>query len=58
MISSSLELLLVIPRSHHSNMFSLPVISPLKPVPTSSNDATRPPNLILPVVGAVTEIKF
>ena len=35
-------------------MFSLPVISPLKPVPTSSKEATRPPNLMFPVVGAVT----
>ena len=39
-------------------MFSLPVISPLNPVPTSSKDATRPPNLMLPVVGAVTRDKI
>jgi hypothetical protein len=37
-----------------SKMFSLPVISPLNPVPTSNNEAMRPLDLMLPVVGAVT----
>jgi hypothetical protein len=35
-------------------MFSLPVISPLNPVPTSNNEAIRPLDFMLPVVGAVT----
>ncbi|MNR56630.1 hypothetical protein D3C85_1772400 [compost metagenome] len=36
------------------NIFSRPVISPLKPVPTSNKDAIRPRDFILPAVGAVT----
>ena len=46
---------LVIPRiAPFKKMFSLPVNSPLNPVPTSSNEAIRPRDFILPVVGAVT----
>ena len=34
-------------------MFSLPVKSPLKPVPTSSKDFTRPRKIASPEVGSV-----
>ena len=36
------------------NMFSLPVISPWNPVPTSSNEAILPLARMVPVVGEVT----
>ncbi|MNQ67692.1 hypothetical protein D3C85_822260 [compost metagenome] len=56
-ISSSLEAIsfLVIPKiAPFKKIFSRPVISPLNPVPTSSKEAIRPLDLMLPVVGAVT----